>query len=584
MAIPIMNVRMGNLDTSRRRLLKATGAAGVTGLGLSTAGCIETGDDDDGEPEDTPPDDEPELTEPVPELRFVMPTEGSNAERHELSLEAANNFEAVGFEIDRQQFDFGTQVEIALVEHNFDINVIGWGGTPERIDPHTFIHDLHHGSESNIGPGGRNSPGYNNPEYNDIADQQFVSVDMDERQQLVHQAQEILARDQPRTYIANEDDMHAYRHDNFENIVPTMGEGLNSFWNLIEATPLGDRDTLRFGYPTEITSLSPMQDMATPDRQWVRLLFDRLYRVTDEGIPEPWAAADDPTFEDDGETVVVPIREGMTFHDGEPVTAEDVAWSFEYFGEHSVTYGDRMAQVEEVNVTGDHEVTFHLTQAFAPFVANVLAQIYIWPQHIWQDVEDPVEVSIDDEETATGSGPYKFNQWDLEVELRLDAFEDHFSPPQVDRIIRVPGADTSTLVGMLEEDSIDMIGATPSVTAQNRMEDDPEITNVFAPTIAFFKFAYNMRNEVMQDVHLRRALSYCVPKQVYVDDMLGGVGTVTHSPIAEVNEFWHNPDVEQFHFDLDAAEQELANNGYGWDDDGRLHYTEDHDPQMFLDG
>ncbi len=564
---------------SRRDFLRKGGIAGVAGLSVSLAGC--PGADEGAAPADdsTDIDTDAELTEPVPELDFVMPTEGSNAERHELSLLAASSFEEVGFEINRRQLDFETQVSVALVEHDFDINVIGWGGTPERIDPQTFISDLHEGLESNVGPGGRNSPGYDNPEYNEIAAEQFLTVDQDRRQELVYEAQEILARDQPRTYIANEDDMHAYRPGNFQDIVPTMGEGLNSFWNMIEATPVGDRDTLRFGYPTEITSLNPMQDMATPDRQWVRVIYDRLYRVTDEGVPQPWAAADDPTFEDDGETVVVPIREGMTFHDGEPVTAEDIAWSFEYFGEHSVTYGGRMDPVEEVTVTGDHEVTFHLEQAFAPFVANVLAQIYIFPQHVWEDIDDPVD---QDDEDYIGSGPYQFDEWRLEEELRLDAFEDHFQAPNVDRIIRVPGADVSTLVRMLEEDEIDMVGATPSVSAQDRLEEDPDVENVFAPTIAFFKFAYNMRNEVMQDVHLRRALSYCVDKHAYVEDMMGGVGTVTHSPIAEVNEFWHNPDVEQFTFDLQAARDELAGAGYGWDDDGRLHYTEDHEPQMFL--
>ncbi len=571
---------MPNYTTSRREILKKTGVAGTAGVTLTLAGCL--GDDpDDDDPGDDDPGDDVVLTDPVPELDFVMPTEGSNAERHELSLLAASAFEQVGFEINRRQYDFETQVSVALVDHDFDINVIGWGGTPERIDPQTFISDLHEGLESNVGPGGRNTPGYDNPAYNEIAAAQFLTVDQDERQQLVYEAQEILARDQPRTYIANEDDMHAYRPGNFENLVPTMGEGLNSFWNMIESTPIGDRDTLRFGYPTEITSLNPMQDMATPDRQWVRVIYDRLYRVTDEGVPRPWAAADDPTFEDDGETVVVPIRDGMTFHDGEPVTAEDVAWSFEYFGEHSVTYGGRMDPVEEVNVTGDTEVTFHLEQAFAPFVANVLAQIYIFPQHVWEDIDDPVNT---DDEDYVGSGPFEFDEWRLEQELRLNAFDDHFSRPNVDRIIRVPGADVSTLVRMLEEDEIDMIGATPSVSAQDRLEEDPDVENVFAPTIAFFKFAYNMRREVMQDVHLRRALSYCVDKQAYVDDMMGGVGTVTHSPIAEVNEFWHNPDVEQFNFDLDAARDELASAGYGWDDNGRLHYTEDHEPRMFLDG
>ena len=553
---------------SRRSVLKSTGVAGVAGLTASLAGCVSSDDSAAAE----------ELGDPVPEITYVIPTEGANPQRNEMSQLIAANFEAIGLDVDLNPVDFETHVEIGLVEHDFDVSTLGWGGTPERIDPHTFIYDLHHGDMTD--PGQRNSPGYDNPAYNEIAEAQLTTVDESERQDLVYEAQEILARDQPRCYIANEDDKNPYRTDTFSTVVPTMGEGLNSFWNMVEAEPAGGNDTLRFGYSTEITSLNPMRDMATPDRQFVRLVYDRLYRVNDEGVPEPWAAADDPTFEDGGETVVVPIREGMTFHDGEPVTAEDVAWSFEYFGEHSDTYSGRMDDVEEVSVTGDNEVTFHLVEPYAPFVANVLAQIYIFPQHIWGDIDDPVS---DGDDEYVGSGPFAFDEWRLEEELRFDAYQDHFNPPNVDRLVRVPGSDTSTLVRMLENGEIDMVGNTPSPSAQGRLDEDPDIEQVHSPTIAWVKIAYNMRRDVMQDVHFRRALSYCVPKQVMVDDILDGVGTVTHSPIAEVNEFWHNPDVEQFHEDLEAAEAELEAGGYGWDDDGRLYYTEEHEPRMFYD-
>lgn len=570
---------MGTQPTSRRDLLKAAGTAGVTGLTLSIAGCI--GDDEDtGAPVPGIPGAE-ELGDPVPELHLVMPTEGSNPERHDLALINAENYEELGFEVNRDQMDFETQVTVALVDHDFDINVIGWGGTPERIDPHIFIFDLHHPDHAD--PGGRNSPGYDNPAYNELAEAQFVETDPEERQALVYEAQEILAQDQPRTYVAAEADRHPYRNDNVENVVPTMGEGLNSFWNMITAETIGERagEPLRFGMPTEVTSLNPMQDMATPDRQWVRLLYDRLYRINDEGVPQPWAAAAEPTFQDDGTTVVVPIRDGMTFHDGEPVTPEVVKWSFEFFGEHSVTYGGLMDHVDEVNVSGPNEVTFYLHEALATFTANVLGAIYIFPQHIWEDIDDPVD---EDDETYTGSGPYQFNEWILEQELRFDAFDDHFNSPNVDRIIRVRGADVSSLVGRLEQNEIDMLGGTPSVTAQDRLEDNDDITQVTSPSIAFHKYAYNMRHEVMQDVYLRRALSHCNEKETYVEDLLGGVGEVTHSPITPVNEFWHNPDVEEYNgFDIEAAAQELADGGYGWDEDGRLHYGADFEPQMFYD-
>ena len=547
---------------SRRNFLRRAGVAGAAGVTVALAGCA----DDDGA---DGPDGADELGDQLPEINFVIPTAGANSFRNELGRITAENWEEIGFEVDLEELEFGAHVDKAVVQQDFDASLLGWGGTPERIDPHTFIFDMHHSSTT--GEGGRNTPGYENPEYDELAELQVTQPDEDERQQTVYEAQEIIARDQPRTYIANEGGMHPYASARVENVDPTLGEGLNSFWNMISVTPL-DGDTVTMGYPSEIISLNPMQDLATPDRQFVRLLYDQLFRIGPDGLPRPWAAADDPTVEDDGETYTVEIRDDMTFHDGEDVTIDDVEFTYELYAD-SPTYSGLVEVIDEIDTSGN-EITFHLDEPFAPFTANVLGQVYLFPEHIWGDVE-PEDLADFQDENWTGSGPFQFEDWERQSELQLRAFEDHFETPNTERFIRIPGADVSQLVGDLEAGQIDFIGSVPQPATLDRIEEDDDLDAAVFEAIGYAKIAYNLRREPYDDVAVRRALSYSVPKEEYVDFIRDGMGTVTDSTISEHNEFWHNPDVEQFRLDLDAAREELADAGYGWDDDGMLHYGAD---------
>ncbi|GAB6878707.1 hypothetical protein JCM17823_09810 [Halorubrum gandharaense] len=553
---------MSSDHSSRRDFLRASGAAGAVGLTAGLAGCSDDGNGGSGGSDNG---DGAELGERVREVNFVAPTSGANQFRNELARMTVDNWRELGFEVDFEELEFGAHVDKAVVEQDFDMSLLGWGGTPERIDPHTFVFDMHHSSTT--GQGGRNTPGYQNPDYDELAELQVTQFDEAERQQTVYEAQAMLARDQPRTYVANEGGYHPYASARVEEIDPTLGEGLNSFWNMISVTPTDD-DTVTMGYPSEIISLNPMQDLATPDRQFVRLIYDQLFRIGPDGLPQPWMVEDAPVIEDDGMTYTVTLRDDLSFHDGEDLTVEDVVFSYELYAD-SPTYASLVEIVERVEADGN-DVTFTLNGAYAPFTANVLGQVYIFPEHIWGDIE-PDDLADFQDENWTGSGPFMFEDWERQAELQLRAFDDHFNPPNTERFIRVPSSSVSQLVGDLESGSVDFLGAVPQPTAIRRVEDDDDLANAEFAAIGHAKIAYNMRRDPLDDVAIRRALSYGVPKTTFVDLIRDGMGTVTHSPISEHVEFWHNPDVEQFDLDLAAARAELEEAGYGWDDDGMLH-------------
>ncbi|GAB6878706.1 hypothetical protein JCM17823_09800 [Halorubrum gandharaense] len=525
------------------------------------AGCA---DDDGSDVEGTD-----ELGDELDEIHLVIPTSGANQFRNELGGMVVDNWEEMGFEVELEVLEFDAHVDQVVVQQDFDASLLGWGGTPERIDPHTFIYDMHH--SDNTGEGARNTPGWEHDEYDELAELQVTQPDEDERQQTVYEAQEIIAEHQPRTYIANEGGYHPYASARVEEIDPTLGEGLNSFWNMINVTPTDD-DTVTMGYPSEIISLNPMQDLATPDRQFVRLIYDQLFRIGPDGLPQPWMVEDAPVIEDDGMTYTVTLRDDLSFHDGEDLTADDVVFSYELYAD-SPTYGSLVEVIDDIETDGN-EITFHLEEQYAPFVANVLGQVYIFPEHIWGDVE-PDELADFEDENWVGSGPFQFDDWERQAELQLRAFDDHFNTPNTERFIRIPGADVSQLMGDLEAGQVDFLGAVPQPTALDRVEDDDDLDLAEFEAIGYAMIEYNTRRSPLDDVAVRRALSYGVPKEQYVEFIRDGMGTVTDSTISEHNEFWHNPDVEQFREDLEAGREELADAGYGWDDDGVLHHGAD---------
>ncbi|WP_459878253.1 ABC transporter substrate-binding protein [Halorubrum gandharaense] len=552
---------MSSGDQSRRNFLKTASAAGAAGLSVSMAGCA---DDDGSDVEGTD-----ELGDELDEIHLVIPTSGANQFRNELGGMVVDNWEEMGFEVELEVLEFDAHVDQVVVQQDFDASLLGWGGTPERIDPHTFIYDMHH--SDNTGEGARNTPGWEHDEYDELAELQVTQPDEDERQQTVYEAQEIIAEHQPRTYIANEGGYHPYASARVEEIDPTLGEGLNSFWNMINVTPTDD-DTVTMGYPSEIISLNPMQDLATPDRQFVRLIYDQLFRIGPDGLPQPWMVEDAPVIEDDGMTYTVTLRDDLSFHDGEDLTADDVVFSYELYAD-SPTYGSLVEVIDDIETDGN-EITFHLEEQYAPFVANVLGQVYIFPEHIWGDVE-PDELADFEDENWVGSGPFQFDDWERQAELQLRAFDDHFNTPNTERFIRIPGADVSQLMGDLEAGQVDFLGAVPQPTALDRVEDDDDLDLAEFEAIGYAMIEYNTRRSPLDDVAVRRALSYGVPKEQYVEFIRDGMGTVTDSTISEHNEFWHNPDVEQFREDLEAGREELADAGYGWDDDGVLHHGAD---------
>lgn len=513
----------------------------------------------------------------VPEIELWITTQTYDPIRYEAGLMIGQKWEELGFKIKITPMEWATMSSKGMSGHEHDAFVIQWGGQAERIDPFHWLYTMHHSSETDVGK--YNIAGYESSEYDRIAKQFVENMDMDKRRESAYALQEILSHDLPQPPIAHRIVTHAYNSMDFENTVMAMGEGMNSFWNWINITPKGDRKIVKFGYVGDVKLLNPLSTKTGADIYLLKMIYDPLVRVNIEGKPIPWAAEsfneiDDQTFE-------IVLREGMKFHDGKEVTVEDVKFTFDFAKEVKAPYYlSKINYLEKVEIVDNRTVRFTLNQPFAPFISNALALVGILPRHIWEEKyqEKGAEGILNwDNLPPVGSGPFKFEYWRPNEELKLTKFAQHFNPAKIDGVIRIPYASAYGVVQGLKAGESDSAGWSLLPLQVEELKEVKHLTLKQVDDQGCYMLHYNMRKAPFDDVNVRRALTYAIPKKQIVELVFEGMAVPAYSVVAPVNSFWHNPDIEKAGDDIEKARQILEDAGFRWDDKGWIYYPENYE-------
>ncbi len=508
----------------------------------------------------------------VRQLELVITTADYDPVRYEFGLMVADNWKKLGFDIKVTPMEWSRIVQTCITDHEYDTFTLNWAGQAERIDPDFFAYMVLHSSQ--VGKGQQNHDGYQSKEYDQYAEAQRTTMDLEQRKQAVFKCQEIFAKDQPHTPIATRNQLMPYNDRDWEGWSPMMGEGLNSIWNFVSVKPKTDRKTLKWGYPSDVTTLNLMAAVANHDFQTLRLVYDRLMQIDSKGIPQKWAAEDLKTV--DNTHIEVTIRSGMKFHDGQPVTADDVKFSFEYPAKVKSGYFMGIVEpIKQITVANDRTLRFELKQPYAPFIANCLGRVFIIPKHIWEGIPEKAGLTKAQDypnTQAIGSGMFKMDYWRRNEEMKLVRNDNHFMKPAIDGIIKIPYANVQGMVAGVQTGEADYGGWwIQPLQMRDLQQSAPHVKVAEVRDHGYYHINYNMRRKPFEDLAIRKALALAIPKQLIIDRLLEGHGEVTHSFIAPANEAWHNPNVEKVEFNMDSARKTLADAGYEWGADGRVY-------------
>ena len=337
--------------------------------------------------------------------------------------------------------------------------------------------------------------------------------------------------------------------------------------------------TVRIGYGGSPDSLNPGLGLLAEAYIMYELVYDTPISIDLDGnyVPE---LAEEWSVSDDGLTWTLDLVEGATFHDGTPLTAEDVKYSLELWRDtedfpYLPAYGDVF---EEIEAPDEQTVTITLTDPVGNFESRMVF-MYIVPKAIWEAVEDPVAF---DNAEMIGSGPFKLAEYRQGEFVRLEANDDYWAaPPNVDEVIFQTIENADARVTALTTGQADMITEFPK-TAVATLRNDPNITVVsgepLSPSLVdiFFNLVEPERcpedgvcsgHPALRDLAVRTALAHAVDKQQMIDVVLLGLGTPGLSLLAPGYGPYFNSEMQDYAFDIAEANRILDEAGYV-DEDG----------------
>jgi peptide/nickel transport system substrate-binding protein len=507
------------------------------------------------------------------------PQAGQPAEFQSIQL-IAQEWRALGLDVEVDVMPW-EQMSDAVWYNRDSWDVTAWQmtGRPERSDPDEILFNLFHSSNME---NGYNFIGYSNTEYDAVVEKQRVTTDPEARQALVYQAQEILAADQPNMMLVHPEQAFAYDNTIWDaaSVVDQSGIGIRNTWTWLALTPLGDQTDIIVNSADNVIAINPLYVSGVTDSWVTELIYDRLFRVGPDGLPQPWVATGYEWRND--KTISVTLRDDMMWHDGEPLTAEDVKFSYEATtGGEAPMYTPFGANIAGIQIEDPTTIVFTLDTASASFLTSSLAKINLIPEHIWGPILNDL-AKVDEnaesyqEEMPIGSGPYKFDRWITNEEIVLSANTDHFNAPVADRwILRfVPNAEAA--LGMLRSGEINFLtdfSGDPQILVDTAAEDG-DLKVVSTVDIGFRYVAFNNRRPPFDDPAFRSALSAAVDRRLIVNAAFKGFAVASNSVVSPALSFWHDAAVvENFKAGAEVATQMLEDAGYTVVD-GKLNYPE----------
>lgn len=555
---------------SRRRVLQGI-AAGST---ISLAGC--PGDGDDG----GNGGGGGSLGERVPSLAMQYWTSGLRTPELELLVPIVqeNIQERLGLGVEVEPTELVSSLgQVSADERTSDVMAGYFVYTPEQLDPADALDDY---TLSNAGAGGgTNYAQYASCEYTDLVEQQLRANTREQRMDLVHQAMQQMSEDRMCIPMAETVTFGVTNTDRVE--MNSVGMAGNAFGNprfYVDSRPLQSDTLTAYALPGIAQNLNfPTNPLPTQLAQWTQLIHSPLLQYNENFELENYLAE---TFEASEQSSTFEIElHDHTFHDGDPVTAEDVQFTYEHlFGNADQFPLASALPAFEIEIIDEQSLTIDFEASAQKFVTADVPMWGILKKDFWVDAgarESPRDVEFDE---MIGSGPFELNSFQAGTQLELIPHEHPIDEPDHRLIWRIYSSKQPAYNAFSDEQLDIFNGVPPSIFEQALDLDFAEGSNTQG--IQPFQLNPQMSHGPMQFRELRDAIGKVLNRREISQVALLGdadpyMGTI---PFLPSHPWYPDEDVETFTDDPtgdeEAARQVLQDAGWGWDGDGNLHYPE----------
>ena len=520
-------------------------------------------------------------------------------------------FDAAGIRTSVEPMTAEELYQQTLINHNFDVFV---GQFPGHVDDPDALYPLLHSTYS-VEPGLQNPFGYTNLLMDDLLERQRRESGA-ARAEAATAIQRQLVDTAPFTVVGFPDVVRAARTDRFTGWNPAFDPSPVHLLTLnrVEASATTIRATTPDSRP--MANLNPLMVAYRGQADVTALLYDPLARRY-RGTLYPWVATEWTWTAEDPLTLELTLRDDMSWHDGEALTADDVSFTYDLLADTSlgsmdqavptVRFRGRSSLVDSVTALDDLTVQFQFDDC-SRAVARRALTVPLLPGHIWADRTSRAELSgVDVGSTTTdalvtdavppvGSGPLEYDSVVPRQELVLERYEDHFLhrdeaetglPSELARgapferfELQFVGSDSSALNLVADgEADVTALGVGPDLTTRIGADDDVSLHVNRSP--AFYFVGFNTRRSPMTNPRFRGVLSRLVDRATLEDAVFGGYVNPAVSPLAGTD--WLPPElswsasnpVTEFlgsdgSVDTERAREAFRTAGYRYNEQGRL--------------
>jgi peptide/nickel transport system substrate-binding protein len=306
-------------------------------------------------------------------------------------------------------------------------------------------------------------------------------------------------------------------------------------------------------------------------------LFAAPLRYDEDWTPQPYLAKSWDVSED-GLTVTLNLVENAVFHDGAPITSEDVAFSVETIKAHH-PFKSMFAPVVSVDTPDEHTAVLNLSKPHPALLLAMSGQLMaIIPKHIYGDGQDP-KTHPRNTENVIGSGPFKLVEYKSGEHVILERFDDFFieGRPYLDKVVMRIITDPAARAIAYENGEVHMgaFESLPRIINRLKKVDTLTVTDEGYGGIGPLDWlAMNTTKGPLADVRVRKAIAHAVDKNFIHKALMQGTASDSKTGIHPDSPFY-NANVEDYALDLDKSRALLDAAGYPMQGDSRFSLTID---------
>ncbi|MDJ1431688.1 ABC transporter substrate-binding protein [Halostagnicola sp. A-GB9-2] len=328
---------------------------------------------------------------------------------------------------------------------------------------------------------------------------------------------------------------------------------------LDDPTGDGDIDELVITQGEFIENTDPNDHNATPYYNVFDQVYEPCFNVTRDGEIEGRVVTDWEHPEDG--VVELTIRDDVVFHNGDDLTASDVAYTINRQVDAEVGFGsDQVAGMTAINgAEAEDDETVLVEHSAAESLAEY--QLANFTRAVNEDWVESFDEQPITEPEMNGTGPYELEEYEAEVEAVFTRFDDYWGDEPAFERVRMNAESTSSgRVGGLQAGESDLVVNVPPTDVQTIDDEDGVYID---EEVSFRNIFLVMKNEVepFDSQEFRQAMNYAVDNEGIISNNLGGFGEPMTQPIPE-GLFGYNEDLEPYSQDQDEAESLIEDSGY----------------------